>query len=408
MLVYVINQNGNSLMPCKPAKARKLLKAGRAVIVNYTPFTIQLTWDCEEHTQPVTIGIDKGAKHTGFCAISRDKILISGIIHHRNDVKDKISARADNRRQRRSRLWYRASRFLNRSTAKRSGRLPPSIKTNVEEVVRVLKKLPIPIYDVIVEDVLVDIAKLNDPDLTGKAYQASNRLHENLRLACLLRDRFTCRYCKKRNGKLEAHHIVPKSEGGKDTISNLVTLCSTHHKALHKGKIKLKLEGVGNLKDVIAQRTMQGKHHLYSLLSEFGEVTKVFGYQTAEYRKALGLVKDHDVDAFCIANYFSRYRLTYHKENCFGISFRPRQTRKCYHDLPQKGKGRVRYKVNEVLEGFRKGDIVMVKDRFIKQINSIYSNGRLAFKRIKEEPPSALPKDCKLLLKQRTIVFKTI
>jgi hypothetical protein len=227
-------------------------------------------------------------------------------------------------------------------------------------------------------------------------------------LACLLRDRFTCQYCKKRNGKLEVHHILPKSEGGKDTISNLVTLCSTHHKALHKGKIKLKLEGVGNLKDVIAQRTMQGKHHLYSLLSDFGEVTKIFGYQTAEYRKALGLAKDHDVDAFCIANYFSKYRLPYHKKNCFGISFRPRQTRKCYHDLPQKGKGRVRYKVNEVLEGFRKGDIVMVKDRFIKQINSIYSNGRLAFKRIKGEPPSALPKDCRLLLKQRTIVFKTI
>ena len=129
----------------------------------------------------------------------------------------------------------------------------------MEEVVRVLEKLPIPIHDIIVEDVLVDIAKLNNPDLTGKAYQASSRLHENLRLACLLRDQFTCQYYKKRNVKLEAHHILPKSEGGKDTISNLVTLCSTHHKALHKGKIKLKLEGVGNLNDVIAQRTMQGK-----------------------------------------------------------------------------------------------------------------------------------------------------
>lgn len=395
-------------MPCKPAKARKLLKSGKATIVNHTPFTIQLTWNCEEHTQPVTIGIDKGAKRTGFCAVSKDRVLISGIIEHRSDVKDKMSTRAANRRQRRSRLWYRAPRFFNRSASTRSGRLPPSIKTNVEEVLRVVKKLPLPIDHVIVEDVLVDIAKLNDPDLTAKDYQASNRLHENLRLACLLRDGFTCRYCKKKNGKLEAHHIIPRSKGGKDTILNLVTLCSTHHKALHKGKIKMELNGVGNLKDVIAQRTMQGKQSLYKLLSRFGEVKTIFGYQTAEYRKALGLAKDHDVDAFCIANYFSMYDLSYHKENCFRVSFRPRQTRRCYHDLPKPGKGRVRYKVNELLEGFRKGDIVMVKDHFIKQINSIYSNGRLAFKRIKGEPASALPKNCRLLLKQKTIVFDAI
>ncbi|MFK5954025.1 MAG: HNH endonuclease [Desulfobacterium sp.] len=93
----------------------------------------------------------------------------------------------------------------------------------------------------------------------------------------MLRDQFVCQYCKKNNGKLEAHHILPKRDGGKDTILNLVTLCSTHHKALHKGKIKLKAEGVGNLKDVVAQRTMQGKNHLYKSLAIFGEVTKMFG-----------------------------------------------------------------------------------------------------------------------------------
>ena len=42
MLVYVINKNGNPLMPCKPSKARKLLRDKKAKIVNYAPFTIQL------------------------------------------------------------------------------------------------------------------------------------------------------------------------------------------------------------------------------------------------------------------------------------------------------------------------------------------------------------------------------
>jgi len=47
--VYVKNKNGNPLMPCKPAKARKLLRDGKAKVVNRCPFTIKLQWDCEEN-----------------------------------------------------------------------------------------------------------------------------------------------------------------------------------------------------------------------------------------------------------------------------------------------------------------------------------------------------------------------
>jgi hypothetical protein len=68
----------------------------------------------------------------------------------------------------------------------------------------------------------------------------------------------------------------------------------------------------------------------------------------------------------------------------------------------------VRYQVNEELAGFRKGDIVRVKGRWVKQVNSIYSStaktpGRLAFARVKGEPASALPKDCLLLERGRTV-----
>jgi len=96
------------------------------------------------------------------------------------------------------------------------------------------------------------------------------------------------------------------------------------------------------------------------------------------------------------------------KSNLYRIGFRPRQTRKQYQSLPQKGKGRVRYQVNEELEGFHKGDIVRVKGRYVKQINSIYSDRRLAFKRVKGEPASALPKDCQLLERERTIMWENV
>jgi hypothetical protein len=61
MFVYVRNQDGAALMPCTPAKARKLLQTGKAQIIAHRPFTIQLTWQCEGHVQEVRAGIDKGS-----------------------------------------------------------------------------------------------------------------------------------------------------------------------------------------------------------------------------------------------------------------------------------------------------------------------------------------------------------
>ncbi len=77
----------------------------------------------------------------------------------------------------------------------------------------------------IIEDVQVDIAKLNEPTLHGSQYQDPTRLDENLRIACLMRDRYTCQHCGKRNCRLEAHHVVFRERGGKDTLANLLCLC---------------------------------------------------------------------------------------------------------------------------------------------------------------------------------------
>ena len=225
MLVYVLNKNGNPLMPCKPAKGRKLLRSGRAKVVNRCPFTIKLLWDCEENVQPVTIGIDKGSHTTGISCVGNGTILMSCEIHHRTDIKDKMDARRASRRNRRDRKWYRPKRFLNRASSKRSGRLPPSIKANVEEVIRVVRKIPLPISKIVIEDVQVDIARLNNPSLQGKEYQKSNRLDENLRIATLMRDNYQCTQCGKKNTRMDAHHIIWKEHGGKDTISNLLTIC---------------------------------------------------------------------------------------------------------------------------------------------------------------------------------------
>ena len=86
MRVYVISKNNNPLMPCKPAKARHLLRDGKAKVVNRIPFTIQLLFDCEEKVQEVRCGIDKGCKNTGIACIGNGKVLFS--------LPDKLSGHA--------------------------------------------------------------------------------------------------------------------------------------------------------------------------------------------------------------------------------------------------------------------------------------------------------------------------
>jgi len=175
---------------------------------------------------------------------------------------------------------------------------------------------------------------------------------------------------------------------------------------VHKGKLKLDIEGVSGFKDQIAQRTMQGKSYLYQVLSQRSALSKVFGYQTSFLRKSLSLPKTHDIDALCVAILYTGEVTEHHRENFYIIKFRPRQSRRQFHDLPKKGVGRVRYQVKKELSGFRKGDIVRVKGKWVKQINSIYSNGYLAFARISGEPNAAKPKDCQLLQRGQTVTWE--
>lgn len=58
MRVFVKNLKGESLMPCSPCKARKLLKNKQAKIIDYKPFTIQLLVATGESVQECHVGID--------------------------------------------------------------------------------------------------------------------------------------------------------------------------------------------------------------------------------------------------------------------------------------------------------------------------------------------------------------
>ena len=85
-MVYVLDKDGNPLMPTKRyGKVRHLLKDGRAVVVRRDPFTIRLTYDSGKHTQPVSLGVDAGSKHIGLSATTERKELFSAQVEVRQD-----------------------------------------------------------------------------------------------------------------------------------------------------------------------------------------------------------------------------------------------------------------------------------------------------------------------------------
>ena len=96
-MVYVINVHGNPLMPCKEAKARKLLKTNKAKIVKREPFTIQLLFECENQVQNITLGVDTGSKHIGLSATTNKKELYAADVELRNDIVNLLSSRREAR-----------------------------------------------------------------------------------------------------------------------------------------------------------------------------------------------------------------------------------------------------------------------------------------------------------------------
>lgn len=78
-MVYVLNRNGQSLMPTnRYAKVRVLLKESKAKVVNSKPFTIQLLYEAVDFVQQTTLGIDSGYLNIGYSVITDKKELISG------------------------------------------------------------------------------------------------------------------------------------------------------------------------------------------------------------------------------------------------------------------------------------------------------------------------------------------
>lgn len=155
MKVYVISQDGKPLMPTTPARARKMLKGGKAKCIRRIPFTIKLLYKTTTYTQSITLGIDTGSSHIGSAAAdNRGNVLYLSEIEIRNDITDKMKQRAKYRRNRRNRKTrYRQVRWLNRKNSIKSDRFSPTMVSKINSHLKEISfaKSLLPITHVILE-----------------------------------------------------------------------------------------------------------------------------------------------------------------------------------------------------------------------------------------------------------------
>lgn len=303
-MVYVLNKQGKPIMPCKEAKARKLLKQNKAQIAKYEPFTIQLLFDCENQTQEVNLGIDAGSKHIGVSATTEKQVLYETDIELRNDIVDKLSSRREARRTRRNRLRYRPARFNNRVKSKHKGWLAPSVEQKINTHIQAIKHLYeiLPITKLIIETAQFDIQKINNPEISGEEYQQGEQLgFWNVRQYVFYRDNYECQCChgKSKDNILNVHHIESRKTGG-NAPNNLITLCETCHKAYHKGEIQLNFKRKKSYRDSAFMGIMR-KTLFNRLRKVYPNVYETYGYITKSTRIENGLPKEYYVDARCIS-----------------------------------------------------------------------------------------------------------
>lgn len=174
MFVYVLNNAGEPLMPTRRlGKVRRMLKFGKAVIVDYELFTIKLTYKTTNYVQDITLGVDTGSIHVGLSVTSQKYELYASETDLRSkQIKKRLDKRREERQTRRSRLRYRKPRFNNRIKTKKKGWLAPSMQHRIDSHLRIIDKvskiLPIKIYRV--EIGLFDTQKISNPDISGEEY----------------------------------------------------------------------------------------------------------------------------------------------------------------------------------------------------------------------------------------------
>ena len=304
MRVPVKNMRGKPLSPCTQRTARLLLRDGKAKIISYRPFAIQLCIPTGETVQEVNVAIDEGSHHVGVAVTSGDKVLMKGDIELRQDISSLLKTRADLRRNRRQRKTrYRQPRWRNRR--RKDGWLPPSLNARKQATFHWIDKLCslLPNPKLHIEVGKFDTQKMINPNIKGVDYQHGQTYgYEETRYFVFARDGYQCQACKKHGKILRTHHIIYRSEGGSDRADNLITVCTDCHTSEnHKpGGVFWKWMKKGKRPAQYKEPPFMNAMRL-ATIRRYPNARITYGSETTPHRKGLGLEKTHYNDAIAIS-----------------------------------------------------------------------------------------------------------
>lgn len=319
MAVFVLDRRGDPLMSCKERRARILLERGRARIHKLKPFTIRLIDRLVEDSvlQPIACKIDPGSKETGIALVREDEnhetvIGLIEVSHRGHQISEGLSARRSMRCSRRQRnTRFRKPRFLNRGN-KAPGWLPPSLKHRVQTTTNIIKRLQkiCPITSIHQERVKFDMQKMQKADIAGTEYQQGTLAGFEVKEYVLEKFNRQCMYCDAQHTPLEVEHIVPKSRGGSNRISNLGLACRPCNQKKGSKDLKDFVQNPIRYQRIAAQlktplkdaaSVNSTRHALLKVLNTLGvPVLSSTGAQTKWNRKQQRIPKTHALDAVCV------------------------------------------------------------------------------------------------------------
>ena len=371
MSVFVLDRHHQPLMPCSEKRARQLLSRKRAVVHRYTPLVIRLK---DRHlkasaVQPVALKLDPGSKVTGI-AMARVEETPAGEVHHAvqlaevehrgEAIHQALGKRARYRRRRRSaNLRYRPPRWANRRLS--TGWLPPSLMSRVGNVLTWARRLQrwVPLTCIEVERVRFDPQALANPEISGVSYQRGTLFGWEVRMYLLEKFGRRCAYCGKQHVPFELEHILPRSRGGSDRVSNLALSCHDcnqakgNQTAAEFGHAEVEQQAQRPLKDAAAVNETR-----YRLVEEVGAlglpVGTWSGGRTRWNRERFGLGKSHCLDALCVGELA---RVSRGKLRVLHISATGRGSH-CRTNVDASGFPRGYLTRHKRIRGFATGDVV--------------------------------------------------
>jgi 5-methylcytosine-specific restriction endonuclease McrA len=309
--VLVIDHKRQPLMPCHPARARELLREGKAAVYRRYPFTIMLKEREGGNVQPIAFKVDPGSKVTGIALVADFKrgkrvVWAAELMHRGQQIKDALERRQALRRNRRQRKTrYRPARFDNRRRAQ--GWLPPSLMSRVHNVMTWQSRLArfVPITSLSLELVRFDTQAMQNAEIRGVEYQQGELMGYEVREYLLEKWGRQCAYCGAKDTPLEVEHIHPQSRGGSHRVSNLILACHTCNQkkgdqtAAEFGHPEIQRKAKAPLKDAAAVNATRWK--LFDFLKTTGLPVEVgTGGRTKFNRTQQGYPKAHWIDAACV------------------------------------------------------------------------------------------------------------